>query len=565
MKHLFIALLLAATAAPLHAANWDTFPAATTLGGTETIPLNQTGTTRFATIAQIRAGLVHTGSSYSDPSWLSSLSFSKLTDVPDPTITATGDVTGAVTLTDLASGTMVLTFSNTQAGNHTWSGTNNVTGIFLISGTALGSAAFSSASSFATSAQGILADASLPRLNGSGTNITLSGTTTIFGITTLDSGLILTDGVGNITADGITTIGAVNGNSGVFALGGVGSGGSSMDTNVTTDGSVVAADDVVAFGGFGSGGTTIGADIETDGNLTVAGTTNISGLIVAPVNNEINLVTSGAGIVKVNGNSITLGGDLTTSSFFTASGDVSIGGDFTTSGNVLVSGSSSGLNTGDQTITLTGDVTGSGTGSFATTVVSSSTTTAGKIQIATNAQVLTGTASDLAVVPSSLAAWANARVPIVVQMNNIPASTALADAAWGWDSRVAGGIATWIANDVQTVEVLIQTAFTGTPAGITTSNFSVRLVCSEGSSATATNQNATLTTYWTLTTQSVTKIGSLQVYQIRATGTGGIPAAWTTASMSGRFPFAVIQIQNSSGGSLTTATGGGYVTPIFTR
>jgi hypothetical protein len=44
----------------------------------------------------------------------------------------------------------------------------------------------------------------------------------------------------------------------------------------------------------------------------------------------------------------------------------------------------SGTNTGDQTITLTGDVTGTGTGSFATTVVSASTSTAGKVQLATD-------------------------------------------------------------------------------------------------------------------------------------------------------------------------------------
>jgi len=50
MKHLFIALLTVACAASLPAANWDTFPAAGPLTGDETIPLNQSGTTKHADI-----------------------------------------------------------------------------------------------------------------------------------------------------------------------------------------------------------------------------------------------------------------------------------------------------------------------------------------------------------------------------------------------------------------------------------------------------------------------------------------------------------------------------------
>lgn len=63
----------------------------------------------------------------------------------------------------------------------------------------------------------------------------------------------------------------------------------------------------------------------------------------------------------------------------------------------------SGTNTGDQTITLTGDVTGSGTGSFAATVLSASTTQAGKIEVATAAETTTGTDAGRAVSPDGLA------------------------------------------------------------------------------------------------------------------------------------------------------------------
>jgi hypothetical protein len=54
-------------------------------------------------------------------------------------------------------------------------------------------------------------------------------------------------------------------------------------------------------------------------------------------------------------------------------------------------------------VTMSGDATLAGTGAL--TVVSASTTAAGKIEIATDAEVQTGTDSARAVVPSALAAW----------------------------------------------------------------------------------------------------------------------------------------------------------------
>lgn len=57
-------------------------------------------------------------------------------------------------------------------------------------------------------------------------------------------------------------------------------------------------------------------------------------------------------------------------------------GNITTTGTVTGS-NLSGTNTGDQTITLTSDVTGSGTGSFATTIVSNAVTNSKLAQMAT--------------------------------------------------------------------------------------------------------------------------------------------------------------------------------------
>ncbi len=63
-------------------------------------------------------------------------------------------------------------------------------------------------------------------------------------------------------------------------------------------------------------------------------------------------------------------GSFTTSlgSFTTAQLNTALSDNDIATGGGTVTGTSSGTNTGDQTITLTGDVTGSGTGSFATTL-----------------------------------------------------------------------------------------------------------------------------------------------------------------------------------------------------
>ena len=73
--------------------------------------------------------------------------------------------------------------------------------------------------------------------------------------------------------------------------------------------------------------------------------------------------------------------DLIADAAITATGNISTSGALTATGALSASnfsgthsGNSSGTNTGDQTITLTGAVTGSGTGSFATTLANSGVT-----------------------------------------------------------------------------------------------------------------------------------------------------------------------------------------------
>jgi hypothetical protein len=72
--------------------------------------------------------------------------------------------------------------------------------------------------------------------------------------------------------------------------------------------------------------------------------------------------------------------------------NLSLSGNLTVSGNATVSGT----NTGDQTITLTGDVTGSGTGSFATTLAASGVTAGTYTKVTVDAKGRTTAGTTLA-------------------------------------------------------------------------------------------------------------------------------------------------------------------------
>lgn len=202
------------------------------------------------------------------------------------------------------------------------------------------------------------------------------------------------------------------------------------------------------------------------------------------------------------------------------------------------SGTSSGLNTGDQTITLTGDVTGSGTGSFGTTVVSSSTTTAGKIETGTDAEVQTGSASNLAVVPSALSAW--------------------------W---------TWVKTQAQTVAG--NWTFNGTTAlnGVTATTTTI----TSGTVGTLTVTGSTTlqgTTSGTLTLGSLAFTGSLPGANMQLSGTGTAGAVSTATqifsgakSMEIRPRLTTLSSQNWTSGQwvrVGTFVAGAGVNPLVT-
>jgi hypothetical protein len=166
-----------------------------------------------------------------------------------------------------------------------------------------------------------------------------------------------------------------------------------------------------------------GGPITTSGTLTLGGTlalTNggtgatsaaaaLTSLGAYPAANPSGY-TSNAGtvtttsVVTANGVSGTVANDTTTPAITIVLGAIvptSVAASGTVTGSNL-SGTSSGTNTGDQTITLTGDVGGSGTGSFAATIAANAVTY-GKIQaVGASSKLLGSTASGTAVAEITL-------------------------------------------------------------------------------------------------------------------------------------------------------------------
>lgn len=165
----------------------------------------------------------------------------------------------------------------------------------------------------------------------------------------------------------------------------------------------------VNVSGGSTGLTTSGGPITSSGTITLNGVLNVANggtgattaaaaltsLGAYPASNPSGYTSNGGTVTSVsvttaNGVSGTVTNPTTTPAISLALGAIT---PTSVAASGAVTGSNlSGSNTGDQTITLTGDVTGSGTGSFAATI-GANKVTYGKIQDASGVSKLLGSAA----------------------------------------------------------------------------------------------------------------------------------------------------------------------------
>jgi len=109
-------------------------------------------------------------------------------------------------------------------------------------------------------------------------------------------------------------------------------------------------------------------DVVVSTNLSVSGDTSVSGNLNLSSTSPIITIGNTGTVTFTDGtNTLMSLSDSGTTGNLTLTGAV-------TASNISSGGTISGSNTGDQTITLTGDITGSGTGSFATTLAATGVT-----------------------------------------------------------------------------------------------------------------------------------------------------------------------------------------------
>ena len=286
------------------------------------------------------------------------------TNTGDQTITLTGDVTGSGT------GTFTTTLASTgvTAGNY-GSGTQ----IPIITVDAKGRITHISTASVTIptgTVTSVAVSGGTTGLTTSGSPITSTGTITLGGTLNIASG-----GTGQTTQQGAINalVGTVT--SGLFLRGnGTNATMSAIQSadvpilNQNTTGTASNVTGIVSIANGGTGQTTANAAF----NALAPSQTGNAGKVLTTNGTTTSWTTASAGTVTsvaaAGNNGITISG-----SPITSSGTINIGLGAITPTSVsstgVVTGSNlSGTNTGDQTITLTGDATGSGTGSFPLTL-----------------------------------------------------------------------------------------------------------------------------------------------------------------------------------------------------
>ncbi len=290
---------------------------------------------------------------------------------------------GAITPTSVAS-TGTVTGTN-LSGTHTGtsSGTNTGDQAIVLSGDITGSGSTGITTSIANSAVTLAKLATLSansRLLGS----TPSGTSV--------SELILGANL-SITGNTLNAAGSGSGTVTSVAISGGTTGLTTSGSPITTSGTVTLGGNLAIANG-GTGAATAGGALTTLGAYS---NTNPSGFT-----SNVGTVT-GTSITAANGVTGTVANQNTTPAITIILGAItptSVAATGTVTGTNLSgthTGTSSGTNTGDQNIALTGDVTGAGTTSFTATIANSAVTLSKLATLSANSRLLGSTPSGTSV------------------------------------------------------------------------------------------------------------------------------------------------------------------------
>ena len=309
------------------------------------------------------------------------------TNTGDQTISLTGDVTGSGTgsfaATIAANAVTFAKFQQIATGSllgRSTAATGNVEVISVGSGLSLSGGVLSN-----TGAVGTVTSVSVVTANGVSGSVATSTTTPAITLT-----------LGAITPTSVAASGTVTGSN----LSGTNTG----NQTITLTGDVTGS-------GTGSFAATIAANAVTLAKFQQIATNSLLGRSTAATGN-IEVITVGSGLSLSGGVLSNAGasGTVTSVSVVTANGvsgsvatatttpaiTLTLGAITPTSvaASGTVTGSNlSGTNTGDQTITLTGDVTGSGTGSFAATIAAGAVSLSKMANLAANSFIGNNTGS----------------------------------------------------------------------------------------------------------------------------------------------------------------------------
>jgi hypothetical protein len=220
-------------------------------------------------------------------------------------------------------------------------------------------------------------------LGGGGSGVSSVSVTTANGISgvvaTPTSTPAITLTLGAITPSSVAATGTLSGSNFSGSVSGTNTGDQTItltgDVTGSGTGSFATTLATVSIAKGGTGQTTANAGLNAllpaqagnNGKFLTTDGSNVTWAIISGTGTVTSVAASGSQGVTITGSPITTSGTIAVG--LGAITPVSVAATGTVTGSNL-----SGTNTGDQTITLTGDVTGTGTGSFATTLANTAVT-----------------------------------------------------------------------------------------------------------------------------------------------------------------------------------------------